>query len=141
MPGGGPARTGPVESPAATDGVRCVIVDDNDRFVRTVSELLVRDGFEVVGAARDRAQGLGLVTDVSPEVAIVDLYLGQGSGVDLIADIVRAGLAPRAFLILVSACAEDDLRQVFMLSAADGYLPKLNLSAGAIRHMLGRNGS
>lgn len=132
---------GPAKSPAATDGVRCVIVDDDDRFVRAASELLVRDGFHVVGAARDRTQGLGLVTDVSPEVAIVDLHLGQGSGVELIADIVRAGLAARVFLILVSSCAEDDLRQVFMLSAADGYLPKLNLSVGAIRHMLGQSGS
>jgi ActR/RegA family two-component response regulator len=116
-----------------------VIVDDDDRFTGVVSELLVRDGFHVVGAARDRAQGLRLVTNVAPEVAVVDLCLGRGSGVDLIADIVRVGLAARVFMILVSACAEDDLREVFKLSAADGYLPKPNLSGGAIRQMLRQN--
>jgi DNA-binding NarL/FixJ family response regulator len=130
-----------MKASAGVDGVRCVIVDDNDRFIRVVSELLVRDGFHVVGTARDRAQGLRLVTDVSPDVAVVDLYLGQGSGVDLIGDIVRVGLAAQIFMILVSTCAEDDLCEVFKLSAADGYLPKPNLSGGAIRQMLRQNGS
>lgn len=129
-----PAGPGQVESPA--DGVRCVIVDDDDRFIRAVSGLLVGDGFHVVGAACDRAQGLRLVADVSPDVALVDLCLGRGSGTELIADIARTGLAARIFMILVSACAEDELREVFELSAADGYLPKPNLSSGAIRQLL-----
>jgi DNA-binding NarL/FixJ family response regulator len=115
-----------------------VIVDDDDRFIRAVSALLVRDGFHVVGTACDRARGLRLIADVSPDVALVDFCLGRGSGIELIADIARTGLAARVFMILVSACAEDELRGVFELSAADGYLPKPNLSGDAIRRLLRR---
>jgi two-component system, response regulator PdtaR len=133
-----PARrpAGPGQVKSSADGVRCVIVDDDDRFIRVVSGLLVGDGFHVVGAACDRAQGLRLVADVSPDVALVDLCLGRDSGTELIADIARTALAARVFMILVSACAEDELREVFELSAADGYLPKPNLSGGAIRQLL-----
>ncbi|WP_185792161.1 response regulator [Actinoallomurus bryophytorum] len=113
-----------------------MIVDDNDRFVHALSELLVRDGFDVVGTACDRTQGLWLAAEMCPDVALIDLCLGRESGVELIADFVRLGLAPQMFMILVSSWAEDDLRELYGLSDADGYLSKMGLSGGAVRDML-----
>jgi DNA-binding NarL/FixJ family response regulator len=140
VPGGRPDGTGRVRSWADAGEVRCVIVDDNDGFIHLASVLLVLDGLDVVGAARNRVQGLRLVVDACPNVALVDLHLGQDSGIELVADIVRAGLAAQMFMILVSACAEDDLREAFGLSAADGYLPKMAVSGDAVRDMLRGNG-
>ena len=125
---------------ASANGVRCVIVDDNDQFIDLVSGLLARDGFDVVGAAGDHVQALRLVADVEPDVALIDLSLGQDCGIELISDIARAGLAEQMFVILVSTCAEDDLYEASGLCGADGYLPKMDLSGGAIRDLLRRNG-
>jgi DNA-binding NarL/FixJ family response regulator len=136
VPAGRTAGTARVKAPADADGVRCVIVDDNDRFVRALSGLLVRDGFDVVGTARDRTQGLWLVAEMCPDVALIDLCLGRGSGIELIADFVRGGLAAQMFMILVSTWAEDELREVCGLSDADGYLSKMGLSGGAVREVL-----
>jgi DNA-binding NarL/FixJ family response regulator len=124
----------------SANGVRCVIVDDDDRFIDLVSDLLVRDGFDVVGAAGDHVQALRLVANVGPDVALIDLFLGQDSGIELISDIVRAGLAEQMFVILVSTCAGDDLYEASGLCGVDGYLPKMDLSGGAIRDLLRGNG-
>lgn len=39
-----------------------------------------------------------------------------------------------------STCAIDDLREIFEVSAADGYLPKMELSGGAVLDILYGNG-
>jgi DNA-binding NarL/FixJ family response regulator len=125
---------------ADLDRVRSVIVDDSDGFVSLVSRQLVTDGFDMVGAAADRDQGLRLVYDLCPDVALVDLYLGAGNGLELIADIVCSGLADEMFVILISSCAADDLRELFECSVADGYLSKLEMSGDAVRSILRGNG-
>ncbi|MGH3374861.1 MAG: response regulator [Actinoallomurus sp.] len=123
-----------------TERVRSIIVDDSARFVQVISRLLVSDGLDVVGAAGDRVQARRLVADVRPDVALIDLNLGDDNGIELIADIARTGLAVGTFLILTSTCAIDDLREVFAVSAADGYLPKMELSGGAVLDILYGNG-
>jgi Rrf2 family protein len=65
---------------------------------------------------------LRLVADVGPDVALIDLFLGQDSGIELILDIVCAGLAEQIYVNLVSTCAEDDLAETFELPPA--YLNK-----------------
>jgi CheY-like chemotaxis protein len=141
MPGDirqGPGKMGPA---AGVDGVRCVIVDDNDRFIELVAGLLRGDGFDVVGVACGSAQALRLIAEVSPDVALIDLHLGQDNGIEVIADIVNARLAEGMVTILISTCAENDLRELFGLSAADAYLPKMDLSSGRIRDILHGNGN
>jgi signal transduction histidine kinase len=116
------------------DGVRCVIVDDNDRFVHGFSHLLARLGFRVIGVAFSSAEALRLVADVRPDVAFIDLHLGDGeSGVDLIADFTRMGLTGRMYTILVSASARDELDEACAISEADAYLSKNDLCAEVMR--------
>ena len=136
-----PAPTRQFRSVDGTERIRSVIVDDSTCFVELISRLLVADGFDVVGAAGDQAQARRLVADVCPDVALIDLNLGDDNGIELIADIVRAGLAARTFMILISTCAADDLREVFEASVADGYLPKMELSGGAVLDILHGNGN
>lgn len=134
------AGTKEMESAANVDGVRCVIIDDNDRFIELATGLLQGNGFDVVGVAYDSAQALRLVSEVYPDIALIDLYLGRENGIEVIADIVDAGLAEEIVTILVSTCAEDDLRELFRLSVADGYLSKTDLSSSRVRDILHSNG-
>lgn len=124
---------GPV---ADTDRVRSVIIDDSDAFVDLASRLLTAEGFEVVGAAADCEQGLRLIHDLCPDLVLVDLYLGAGNGLELIADIAGSGLAEQMHVILISSCATEELRELFERSAADGYLSKLDLSGDTVRQIL-----
>lgn len=126
----------------AYDGdVRCVIVDDNDGFIDLATRLLAGDGCEVVGRARGSLEALGVIAETHPHVVLVDVRLGDESGVELITEIVRLGLADGIALFLISSCARVDLHEIFTLSLAHGYLPKLELSGHALRGLLNGNGS
>lgn len=116
--------------------VRCVIVDDNERFVDVAADLLVRDGFAVVGRAHHSGEALQVIVETRPDLVLIDLYLGEDSGVELVTEIVDLGLAAQTFLLLVSSCAAADLHEIFAASAAHAYLSKADLSGGAIRGLL-----
>lgn len=119
-------------------GVRCVIVDDNERFIDLAAELLTREGFEVVGRAGRRGDALRQIVETRPDIALIDLFLGDESGVELVTEIVRLGLAARTCLLLISSCEPTDLHEIFELSVAHGYLSKLDLSGEVIRELLNR---
>ena len=64
---------------------RILIVDDHP----TVREGLVwrirqEPGLEVCGQAADVREALGLIADTQPDVAIVDVSLKSGDGIDLV---------------------------------------------------------
>ena len=53
-----------------------VIVADDDVLLREgVASLLTREGFEIIGQAGDGEELLGLVTELVPDIAIVDVRL------------------------------------------------------------------
>lgn len=129
------SRTPDPVAPAA-DRPRFVIVDDNARFVELAAELLTRDGFEVVGHAGQSGEALRVITETRPDLVLIDLFLGEESGLELVTEIARLGLATRTCLLLVSSYATSDLREMFAVSAAHGYLSKLELSGQLIRELL-----
>jgi CheY-like chemotaxis protein len=131
----------PDSGPAPGDGLRCVIIDDNERFVELAAELLVREGFEVVGRAGHSVDALRVIIETRPDIALIDLFLGDENGVELVTEIARLGLATRTRLLLISTCAPSDLREMFAMSAAHGYLSKLELSGELIRELLSKGPS
>jgi DNA-binding NarL/FixJ family response regulator len=116
--------------------VRCVIVDDSPLFLESATDLLEREGLEVVGAASNSAEAIRLVEQLQPDVALVDIDLGEEDGFELA---LRLGEnAPRSKVILVSTHSEEDLAHLIATSPAIGFVPKTRLSAEAIRAKLER---
>jgi DNA-binding NarL/FixJ family response regulator len=113
--------------------MRCVIVDDNAFFLDTAADLLTREGLDVVGVASNAAEAIRLVTELQPDVTLVDVDLGEESGFDLTRDL--HDLSP---VILVSTHAEEDLAQLIAESPALAFVPKARLSAQAIVDVLER---
>ena len=116
--------------------VRCVIVDDNSLFLEGAVDLLTREGLDVVGVASDGAEAIRLVTEVRPDVMLVDIDLGDEDGFEL-AQRVHA-ISPASKVILVSTHAEEDLAHLIDQSPALGFIAKTGLSAQAIRDTLER---
>lgn len=121
--------------------LRCLIVDDSPQFQQAARGLLERQGVAVVGVASTAAEALRSVTELRPDVTLVDIDLGGQSGFDVVRLLNRnAGIAA-ARLILISTHAEDDYAELIAASPAAGFLPKTALSAAAIRGLLGRDES
>ena len=115
--------------------IRCLIVDDNESFLQAARVLLEREGMSVAGVASTGADALRQVESLRPEVVLVDIFLGDESGLDLTLRLVEAARGS-ATVILISTHAEADIAELIAGSPAAGFLPKSELSAGAIRGML-----
>ncbi|WP_432980724.1 response regulator [Dactylosporangium sp. CA-233914] len=110
--------------------IRCVIVDDSERFRTSARRLLTAEGITVVATAADSCQAIRAVEQEHPDVVLVDVGLGAESGFDLAARIQRSPV------IMVSSLAPEDLAELLAGSPAIGYLPKDQLSGTAISYLL-----
>jgi CheY-like chemotaxis protein len=118
--------------------LRCVIVDDNPDVLRAASDLLAGQGIAVVGVAATSGEAVPLVEERAPDVILVDIALGQESGIELTRRLgqSRSGAGPD--VILISTHDEADYGDLIAASPAIGFLPKTELSATAIRRLLAR---
>ena len=117
--------------------MRCLIVDDNESFLEIVRGLLEQEGLSVVGVASTCADALALFETLRPEVVLVDIFLGEQSGLKLARRLVEDGQGNRSTVILISTHSEADLADLVAASPAAGFLPKTELSARAIRRIVG----
>lgn len=111
--------------------IRCLIVDDNGSFLEVASALLDREGIAVVGVASGSAEALAQFETLRPDVVLVDIFLGDESGLELAARLVELGTA----VIFISTHAEADVSALISGSGATGFLPKAELSAESIRRI------
>jgi len=113
--------------------LRCLIVDDNSLFLEGATDLLSREGLEVVGVASDSAEAMRLVNELQPDVTLVDIDLGAEDGIEL-----ARRLGDESHVILVSTHPEEDLADLIATSPALGFIAKTLLSAETIRQTLER---
>lgn len=119
--------------------VRCLIVDDNERFLQVACDLLKRDGIAVVGVATNSAEAFRQAERLRPDVALVDIMLGEEHGFDLASALAQASEAPH--VILISTYVETDFAELIAASPAIGFLSKTRLSGNAIRDLLTNAGA
>jgi DNA-binding NarL/FixJ family response regulator len=89
----------------------------------------------IAAVASTSADALRKAELVGPDVVLVDVSLGDESGIDLARRLV-ADSAQEATVILISTRSEAELTDVIALSPAAGFLSKSDLSADAIRAFL-----
>lgn len=117
-------------------GVRCLIVDDNAEFLKAATDLLQRQGMTVVGVASNITDALAKAGDLKPDVFLVDIDLGDESGLDLAYRLTATPAVKSAQVILISAYSEMDYADLIAASPAIGFLSKSGLSARAVQEAL-----
>jgi DNA-binding NarL/FixJ family response regulator len=116
--------------------LRCLIVDDNASFLAAARELLEDQGFDVLATANSGEVALKHVAEQRLDLALIDIDLGEESGIDVAHRIFDAmsGLAPK--IILISARDESEYGDLIDSSPAVGFLAKTDLTGAAIRSLL-----
>jgi DNA-binding NarL/FixJ family response regulator len=118
--------------------LRCLIVDDNSSFREEMNALLEEQGIDVVGGAASGMDAVEQVAELQPDVALVDIDLGGESGFALARRLLAdAGDGGGPKVILISTHDEGEYADLIEASCAVGFLAKTQLSAAAIRRMLG----
>jgi len=116
--------------------IRCLIVDDNKSFLDAACMLLQREGLIVAGVATNVDEGLRQAAALRPDVALVDISLGEESGIELARRLAEECRGDDPVIVLISTQAEDDVVDLIAGSPAAAFLPKAELSASAIRRIV-----
>jgi two-component system, NarL family, nitrate/nitrite response regulator NarL len=114
--------------------LRSLIVDDSETFLTSARLLLESQGVEIVGTATSGAEALELAAALSPEVALIDVELGEEDGLALSGELRSRSPATR--VVLISTYRSDEMQELMATSTAVGFLPKSRLSGDAIRALL-----
>ena len=116
--------------------LRCLIVDDSLLYLEAARALLEREGIDVAGVASKAADAMRQAEALRPDVILVDIVLGEESGLDLVRRLSEESRAAGPALILISTHSEADFAALIEESPAAGFIPKPQLSAEAIRRAL-----
>lgn len=131
--------TGPFGDPEEV-GFGLVVVDDNQSFADVARVVLERQGRRVLGTAGTSAEAVELVAELRPEVVLVDLMLGDESGLDLAQVLAGDGSRDAPVVILISSYPRAEVAELIAASPAAGFLPKPELSSDAIHQIVVSSG-
>lgn len=111
---------GVVPSEVATaDGIRVLLVDDEDQLRKVMRDLLERDGYQVFEAS-DGAKALEQVDVHAPDILVLDLNLPGLDGYSVITQLrSRTATENIPIIVLTAKGDEDNEVRVFELGADD----------------------
>jgi two-component system response regulator DevR len=102
---------------------RVFLVDDHEIVRRGVADLIdAEPDLEVVGEASTAKQALGRIGAILPDIAVLDVRLPDGSGIDLCRDIRSA--FPDVHCLMLTAYDDDEASYTAVLAGAAGYVLK-----------------
>lgn len=100
-----------------------LIIDDHPLFSRGLAQLIeTQKEYKVVAMAQNRNEALDTIQKYAPNLAIVDLNLGQEDGLDLIKDILI--YSPKTTVLVLSMHDERYYAERALKAGAKGYIMK-----------------
>ena len=120
--------------------VRVLIVDDQTPF-REASRMVVEmtDGFEVAGEAENGRQALDLVSEIRPDLVLMDVQMPGMDGIETTRMISALPNPPT--VVVMSTHESGDYAGMAVAAGAIGFVPKSQFSFDTLETMweLGRS--
>lgn len=103
--------------------IRVLVVDDDFMVGRIHRGFVERtEGFEVVGTATTGAEAIDMVAELQPDLVLLDLYLPDAFGLDVITRLRSAG--EECDILVITAAKEADSVRSAVRQGVVGYLLK-----------------
>ena len=100
--------------------IRVLIVEDDFRVAEINAAFVSQDpNFEVLGTAHSAALGYEMITDLKPDLVLLDLYLPDEHGLELFAKIQQLPRGSKPYVIIITAAKDSQsLKDAIQLGAA-----------------------
>jgi DNA-binding NarL/FixJ family response regulator len=103
--------------------IRVFLLDDHEIVRRGLRDLLeAEDDIEVVGEAATAEQALGRIPPTRPDVAVLDVRLPDGDGVEVCREI--RSRHPEIQCLMLTSFADDEALFAAIMAGAAGYILK-----------------
>src|SRR5262245_16606061 len=103
--------------------IRVFLLDDHEIVRRGLRELIEsEDDLEVVGEAGTAEEALGRIPATTPDVAVLDVRLPDGDGVEVCREIRSAH--PEIACVMLTSFSDDEAVYAAIMAGAAGYLLK-----------------
>lgn len=103
--------------------IRVFLVDDHELVRRGITALLnAEPDIEVVGEASTATQGRARIRATSPDIAVLDVRLPDGSGIDVCRDVRSDN--PDVKCLILTGYDDDEALYAAVLAGASGYVIK-----------------
>lgn len=113
----------PVRHTGGVTDIRVFLLDDHELVRRGLADLLaVESDIEVVGEASSVAEAMVRIPATQPDVAVLDVRLPDGSGVEVCRDI-RSDL-PDVKCLMLTSFSDDEALFDAIMAGASGYVLK-----------------
>jgi CheY-like chemotaxis protein len=100
-----------------------VVMDDDAGTRMLVSQVLKKDGYDVV-AAEDGAKGLALIRQHKPDLVVSDVQMPELNGFEVLEQVRADADVSATPIILLTSLAERTHMRIGMTTGADDYLTK-----------------
>ncbi len=98
-----------------------MIAEDEALIRLDLAEMLAEEGYDVVGQAGDGEQAVALVTELRPDLVVMDVKMPKLDGIAAAALIAQERIAP---VVMLTAFSQRDLVERARQSGAMAYLVK-----------------
>jgi response regulator of citrate/malate metabolism len=103
--------------------LKVLVVDDDFMIARLHGKIVNQQpGFQLIGSAMNYEQALSIISDTKPNLVLLDVYMPDRSGIDLLREI-RAQKIPCDIILITAAKELEIVEESFRFGAFD-YLIK-----------------
>ena len=102
-----------------------LIADDNQEFAQTLAKYIhEQDDMEVIGIAKDGEEAIDMITNIMPDVALLDVIMPHLDGIGVLEKLNIIKCDKKPMCIMLSAVGQDKITQKAIMLGAEYYVVK-----------------
>ena len=101
---------------------KVLIVDDTDFYRAVLLDILSKGGYEVVGQAVNGAEAIPLVSELKPDIVILDIIMPLKNGIEVAWEISHMEDAPK--IVMCTSLGYEPIVEEAMRSGACAFIIK-----------------
>ena len=105
--------------------VTILIADDNQEFAKTLANYIQeQEDMEVIGLAKDGEEAIDMITNIAPDVVLLDVIMPHLDGIGVLENINMIKSDKKPTCIMLSAVGQDNITQRAISLGAEYYVVK-----------------
>ena len=99
-----------------------LVIDDSALMRRMMSNILMRNGYQIVGEAPNGRIGVDKFKELAPDIVTMDVIMDEMNGIEALGEIMR--LNNKAKVVMVSSMGQEIIVREAIVAGAKSFILK-----------------